>query len=66
MNLSYECPFHPDREFLWWPSTKNNHDDSYWTCPFCGIEFFCNKRLMFHWDKEHRYTQQYVNRLKLN
>ncbi|XP_027203488.2 uncharacterized protein LOC113797330 [Dermatophagoides pteronyssinus] len=71
-NLSYECPFHPDREFLWWPmyghyDDDNDDDDdnevdnhhSRWTCPICGIDFQCSKRLIFHWDTEHRYSRPY-------
>ncbi|XP_046917841.2 uncharacterized protein LOC124498168 [Dermatophagoides farinae] len=73
-NLSHECPFHPDREFLWWPMSyhyDDNVDDdddvddgvhdhhSYWTCPICGVDFHCSERLIFHWDTEHRYSRPY-------
>ena len=37
----------------------DNHH-SRWTCPICGIDFQCSKRLIFHWDTEHRYSRPYV------
>ncbi|OTF83467.1 hypothetical protein BLA29_014813 [Euroglyphus maynei] len=36
------------------------HDHSHWICPICGVDFQCSKRLIFHWDSEHRYSRPYV------
>lgn len=56
--ISNECPFHPDRDYLWWPiGDDDRHLGSGW-CPFCGFDFMCSDRLTAHWDQEHRETQQ--------
>lgn len=56
-----DCPFHPQRDFLWWPETEDEQqeedDDEYsfqWTCPFCGSSFLCAERLAIHWDETHK------------
>lgn len=62
--ITKNCPFHPDRDYLWWPFVKkydnvNDDDedskrDSFWICPFCGLDFYCPESLILHWDDEHR------------
>ncbi|XP_064466953.1 uncharacterized protein LOC135378043 isoform X2 [Ornithodoros turicata] len=47
--LSPECPFHPTRDVFWWPQAE----DSDWSCPVCGQDFFCEESLTSHWDKAH-------------
>jgi hypothetical protein len=57
--MPMDCPFHPQRDFLWWPGSKTEEEDdeeldSQWTCPFCGLTFLCAERLAIHWDETHR------------
>ncbi|CAG2162110.1 unnamed protein product [Oppiella nova] len=54
-----DCPFHPQRDYLWWPDIEDEYeyDDEIsfqWTCPFCGSNFLCAERLAIHWDEIHR------------
>lgn len=55
--ISTVCPFHLDRDYLWWPSDHKKADDdkadSSWTCPFCRQNFLCAESLMQHWDEVH-------------
>ena len=64
--ISTECPFHLDRDYLWWPNDHKEGDgdkvDSHWTCPVCSRDFLCSESLTLHWDEVHReeHTDKYV------
>ncbi|XP_076321322.1 uncharacterized protein LOC143230907 isoform X1 [Tachypleus tridentatus] len=50
--LPLDCPFHSERDVLWWPDEANSNDRE-WTCPVCGQKFLCEDGLETHWDRIH-------------
>ncbi|KAI1285589.1 hypothetical protein HDE_11729 [Halotydeus destructor] len=65
--MPLDCPFHPNRDVLWWPDkTKGQSEPSsgqgvydygqsqLWSCPDCGQSFLCAERLAVHWDEDHQ------------
>lgn len=76
ITITKNCPFHPDRDYLWWPFLKkyenteeeddddDDDDGSFWVCPFCGLDFYCPESLTLHWDEQHRdsISKNYVSK----
>nr|XP_042894632.1 uncharacterized protein LOC107451896 isoform X1 [Parasteatoda tepidariorum] len=53
LNFPLTCPFHNDRDILWWPDIQFHFQDGQWICPYCGQIFPSEITLTEHWDSEH-------------
>ncbi|GFY55745.1 c2H2-type domain-containing protein [Trichonephila inaurata madagascariensis] len=53
LSLPRTCPFHSERDILWWPDIQIDFQDGQWVCPFCGQAFANEELVMKHWDKKH-------------
>ncbi|CAL1284104.1 unnamed protein product [Larinioides sclopetarius] len=53
LSLPLSCPFHSERDILWWPDLQIDFQDGQWVCPFCGQVFSSEDRVMKHYDKKH-------------
>lgn len=59
LSLPFSCPFHHERDILWWPNVQLDFVDDEWICPFCGAAFSSEEVVMEHWDKNHVHFQVY-------
>ncbi|XP_035207745.1 uncharacterized protein LOC118182500 isoform X2 [Stegodyphus dumicola] len=58
LSLPLSCPFHNERDFLWWPDVRVDFQDEEWICPFCGQTFLSESIISDHWDKNHAHDQK--------
>ncbi|KAG8183999.1 hypothetical protein JTE90_029139 [Oedothorax gibbosus] len=56
LSLPLECPFHSERDALWWPDIQVDFQDGHWHCPLCGAAFSSEGHLVTHWDGWHTRT----------
>ncbi|XP_054723232.1 uncharacterized protein LOC129233195, partial [Uloborus diversus] len=57
LSLPLSCPFHNERDVLWWPNVQIDFLDGSWMCPFCGAAFSSEEIVMNHWDGKHTHYE---------
>ncbi|GIY97664.1 c2H2-type domain-containing protein [Caerostris extrusa] len=57
LSLPLSCPFHSERDLLWWPDIQIDFQDGQWVCPFCGKVFTTEEYVMKHYDRKHLNNQ---------